>query len=150
MTGTSLVVQWLRLYASTVGGTGLTPGRGIKIPHAAWCGQKKKMYDRTTYCLYKALRQGERALGFCQHRSINKPSEKELPQAGEGPCVDVRGLFLPWPACSQLTPQWLVKNLPLVSTHHSACIQVTLPQGSPSVLCHNPSLTFLFPSRCQS
>ena len=40
--GTSLVVQWLRLHASTAGGAGLTLSQGTKIPHAAWCGQKKK------------------------------------------------------------------------------------------------------------
>ena len=28
-------VQWLRLRASTAGGTGLIPGQGTKIPHAA-------------------------------------------------------------------------------------------------------------------
>ena len=39
---TSLVVQWLRLRASTAGGTGLIPGRGTKIPHAAQRGKKKK------------------------------------------------------------------------------------------------------------
>ena len=32
--GTSLAVQWLRLRAPNAGGTGLTPGRGAKIPHA--------------------------------------------------------------------------------------------------------------------
>ena len=37
---TSLAVQGLRLHASTAGGAGLIPGRGIKIPHAARCGQK--------------------------------------------------------------------------------------------------------------
>ena len=36
--GTSRVVQWLRLHASTAGGT----GQGTKIPHASQCGQKKK------------------------------------------------------------------------------------------------------------
>ena len=39
--GTSLAVQWLRLHASTAGHTGLIPGRGTKIPHAVWDGQKK-------------------------------------------------------------------------------------------------------------
>ena len=34
--GTSLVVQWLRLHASNAGGDGLIPGWGIKIPHAMW------------------------------------------------------------------------------------------------------------------
>ena len=39
--GTSLVVQWLGLRASTAGGTGLIPGQGTKILHAAW--PKKKI-----------------------------------------------------------------------------------------------------------
>ena len=38
--GTSLVIQWLRLHASTAGATGSIPGQGTKIPHAAQCGQK--------------------------------------------------------------------------------------------------------------
>ena len=38
--GTSLVVQWLRLGASDARGMGLIPGRGTKIPHALWHGQK--------------------------------------------------------------------------------------------------------------
>ena len=32
--GIPLVVQWLRLHASTAGGTGSVPGRGVKILHA--------------------------------------------------------------------------------------------------------------------
>ena len=39
---TSLAVQWLRLCASTAGGEGLIPGRGIKIPHAGGYSKKKK------------------------------------------------------------------------------------------------------------
>ena len=39
---TSLVVQWLRHYASIVGGTDSVPGQGTKIPHATLCGKKKK------------------------------------------------------------------------------------------------------------
>ena len=39
--GTSLVVQWSRLYASTAGGSGLIPCLETKIPHAAWCSQNK-------------------------------------------------------------------------------------------------------------
>ena len=35
MLGSSLVVQWLRLLASTAGSVGSIPGRGTKIPHAA-------------------------------------------------------------------------------------------------------------------
>ena len=34
--GTSLVVQWLRLHASSAGGAGSIPGWGTKIPHAVW------------------------------------------------------------------------------------------------------------------
>ena len=36
----SLVVQWLGLCASNAGGTGLIPGQGTKMPHAAWHGRK--------------------------------------------------------------------------------------------------------------
>ena len=39
---TSLGVQGLELHTSTVGGTGLIPGQGTKIPQASWSGQKKK------------------------------------------------------------------------------------------------------------
>ena len=39
---TSLAVQWLRLRASTAGGTGSSPGQRTKIQHAAQCGKKKK------------------------------------------------------------------------------------------------------------
>ena len=40
--GTSLVVQWLGLHASTAGGTGSIPGRGTRIPCAVRCSPKKK------------------------------------------------------------------------------------------------------------
>ena len=40
--GTSLLVQWLRLCASSVGGPGSTPGQGTKISHAAQHRQKIK------------------------------------------------------------------------------------------------------------
>ena len=40
--GRSLVVQWLRLPAFNAEGVNLIPGQGTKIPHVAWCGQKKK------------------------------------------------------------------------------------------------------------
>ena len=40
--GTSLAVQWLRLCASKVGGVGLIPGIGTKIPHALRPKKKKE------------------------------------------------------------------------------------------------------------
>ena len=40
--GISLVVQWLRLHASSAGGTGLIPVQGTKIPHATWYSQNKQ------------------------------------------------------------------------------------------------------------
>ena len=39
--GTSLVIQWLGLCASTAGGMGSIPSQGIGIPHASKWGQKK-------------------------------------------------------------------------------------------------------------
>ena len=44
--GTSLVVQWLRLCASTARGASSIPGWGTKIPHAAQ-PKKKKKRDRS-------------------------------------------------------------------------------------------------------
>ena len=38
--GNSLTVQWLGLLAFIAEGLGLIPGRGTKIPQAAWSGQK--------------------------------------------------------------------------------------------------------------
>ena len=40
--GTSLVVQWLRLHASTAGTPGSIPGQGTKISHTTQQDQKKK------------------------------------------------------------------------------------------------------------
>ena len=39
--GTSLAVQWLRFHTPNAEGTGLIPGWGTKIPHAAWYGLNK-------------------------------------------------------------------------------------------------------------
>ena len=38
----SLAVQWLGLRDFTAKGPGSIPGRGTKIPQAAWCGPKLK------------------------------------------------------------------------------------------------------------
>ena len=38
--GTSLIVQWLRLWAATAGGMGSIPGQETKILHAVRHGQK--------------------------------------------------------------------------------------------------------------
>ena len=40
--GNSLVVQWIRLCASTAEDWGWIPGWGTRIPHAAWHGREKK------------------------------------------------------------------------------------------------------------
>ena len=58
MVGTSLVVQWLRFWASNVEDVGLIPSWGIKIPHAMWCNQKKKIIkiiNFTSYVFYHNL-----------------------------------------------------------------------------------------------
>ena len=44
-TGTSLVVQWLRLHASTAGGTGSIFGWRTRIPHATPRGHREKESD---------------------------------------------------------------------------------------------------------
>ena len=47
--GTSLAVQWLRLWALTAGGMASISGQGIKILHAAWYSQKIKYSLKTTF-----------------------------------------------------------------------------------------------------
>ena len=46
---TSLVLQWLRLCASTIGGTGLIPGQGTKDPacHMAVVKKKRRLCKKT-------------------------------------------------------------------------------------------------------
>ena len=44
--GTSQVVQWLRLHASTAGSTGSIPGWGTKIPHAACMAKKNQKTNK--------------------------------------------------------------------------------------------------------
>ena len=51
--GTSQAVQWLRLHASTAGGTGLIPGQGTKIPQTTECGQKKNWHVCITFAIKK-------------------------------------------------------------------------------------------------
>ena len=45
----SLAVQWLRLRASTAGGSGSIPGQGPKVPHAKGQSQKKKKKPPSCY-----------------------------------------------------------------------------------------------------
>ena len=45
------MVQWLGVHISTVEdrtGEGSSPGRGTKIPHAVWYGQKTKQNKKRT------------------------------------------------------------------------------------------------------
>ena len=46
MGGNSLVVQWLRLCASTAGGMGLISGWGNKILHVAWPSPAPKKKEK--------------------------------------------------------------------------------------------------------
>ena len=46
---TSLVIQWLRLWAPNAGGLGSIPGQGTKIPWAIWHSQKKKERDLNSW-----------------------------------------------------------------------------------------------------
>ena len=59
--GTSLLVQWLRLSTSTAGGTGSIPGWGTKILQATQCSPKQKSKTQGSLfniagCIYSVLR----------------------------------------------------------------------------------------------
>ena len=49
--GTSLAVQWLTLHVSNAGDVGLIPGWRTKMPHAARCGQKKKIEQKYNWSI---------------------------------------------------------------------------------------------------
>ena len=49
--GTSLVVQWLRLSASNAGGTSSIPCQRTEIPHAMLCGQKQNKKQVATIAI---------------------------------------------------------------------------------------------------
>ena len=59
--GTSLVVQWLRLHASTAGAMGLIPGQGTKIPHAAEHSQKIKL-NKFKICILNHISASDKSL----------------------------------------------------------------------------------------
>ena len=41
----------IKILSSSAGGTGLIPGQGTKIPHAAGCGQKSLKKKKEPECL---------------------------------------------------------------------------------------------------
>ena len=49
------MAQWLRLHTSNTQGMGLIPGRGAKIPHAMWHGQKIKINKITIIKSFKKI-----------------------------------------------------------------------------------------------
>ena len=59
--GPSLVVQWLRLWASNLG---FLPVQGIKIPNATWYGQKKRKKKKNPPWEDSSV---ERILVFCAY-----------------------------------------------------------------------------------
>ena len=54
--GTSLVIQWLRLCISNAGGVGLILSQGTKIPHAELCSQKKSKQASKNRQIFSVIR----------------------------------------------------------------------------------------------
>ena len=70
--GTSLVVQWLRLHASTPGGVGWIPGQGTKNP-ACCVVQPKKIKTETTSLTW-LLAGVRRSTSKITHTAAGRPS----------------------------------------------------------------------------
>ena len=80
--GTSLVVQWLRLFTSTAGVTGLVPGWGTNIPHAVQPRnlKKKKKKKKFLYTVeYYAV--GKNEVGLCDMEVSPRYTIKSKKQA---------------------------------------------------------------------
>ena len=63
--GTSLVVQWLGLRASTAGGTGSIPGQGTKIPQAVCTPIHKEGNPKVPFPEILVCRIGLRPVNMC-------------------------------------------------------------------------------------
>ena len=100
--GTSLVVQWLGLYASTAGGMILIPGQGARFPQAAWFGQNKKVWVTYTglekcwrhshQCLCAKLPQ--LCLTLCNPMDHNLPVDSPGKNTAVGCHFLLQGIFL--------------------------------------------------------
>ena len=105
-TGTSLVVQWLRLCTSTAGGMGSIPGRGTKIPHATWHGLKKKKERKRekgrdlTHTEEKVMWRQRWNLEGCGHKPRNASSCQNLEDARD------RFSSRTFRGCAALLPPW--------------------------------------------
>ena len=81
ISGTSLVVQWLGLRASTAGDTGSIPGWGTKIPHAS-CPipppkKEREVISEKVFTLsYESEDQG------CSLHAVSVTSSKFFPLCG--------------------------------------------------------------------
>ena len=79
--GTFLVVQWLRLHASTAGGIS-AQSLGRKLPHAMWCGQEKNTTQIAVYvhgvhvCAWLCNSEGKEVEKKLICHSENKPKCK--------------------------------------------------------------------------
>ena len=58
-TGISLVVQWLRLRTSTVGGAALIPGWGTRFSHTSRRSQKKEKKKKRIWTVGQLYDRGE-------------------------------------------------------------------------------------------
>lgn len=109
------------------------------------------MYETTTYCLNKTLRQDGKSIGSCQCGNINRLLKKKCPEKRIPLCGSPGACVFPGPPCSQLRPQWLL-NSPQRHMSHSVSIQACFAQRptqcSASVI-YSPLLFFFFLSRCQ-
>ena len=83
------MAQWLRLHASTAGGTGSTPGQGTKTLHAAQPTNQtnKKQHNvsvhplgTSTIAMRTGLRQsaGPRAIRECDAEIPQGPADQQL------------------------------------------------------------------------
>ena len=82
--GTSLVVQWLKLYSSIAVSAASLPAQGTKIPHATWYNpHTQKNHDIVEMMAHDF--QGKirkKTLWFCPVFGITLSSKNQLPRHG--------------------------------------------------------------------
>ena len=111
-TGASLVVQWLKLHASSAGGAGSIPGRGAGIPHASQ--SKKQNRKQKQYCnkFKKDFKNGPYQKAFFQKKNCDRQCarihQNLLSLSGKNAPPQVKlGLTMRYALASQLWLLWV-------------------------------------------
>ena len=122
------MVQWLRLCASTAGGTGSIPGQGTEIPHAVQPKQQIKIHKHNTKLKICPCREAIEATlgieGFPSKKQVGLCGRK--PQALNSSCSSAKELIQIYILC--ISSVQSLSHARLSVTPWTAARQASLPR----------------------